>query len=173
MYKVKYGGKKGKTIELVESPDLVAIRTEGNQKLEDVQLTTRSRGLMKGSTEVAAFPEAGVTVHRMADDNSQLGLESAASPTSHRDEARASLKKEDDIRFAGRVLQEADSGEVMVYTENLFVKFHDSEKEAACLDLLKRYKLKVKNKLGFAKTPILYKRRRALVWLFLVFQKKF
>ena len=151
MYKVKYGGKKGKTIALVESPDLVAIRTEGNQKLEDVQLTTRSRGLMKGSTEVAAFPEAGVTVHRMADDNSQLGLESTASPTAHRDEARASLKKEDNIRFAGRVLQDAESGEVMVYTENLFVKFHDSEKEAVCLDLLKRFNLKVKNKLGFAK----------------------
>jgi len=150
MYKVKFGGKKGKTIELVESPDLVAIRTEGNQKLEDVHLTSRSRGLLKGNVEVATFPESGVSVHRMADDNSELGLESAASPTAHRDEARASLKKEDDIRFAGRVLQDAESGEVMLYTENFFVKFHDKVKEADCLALLKRFKLKVKNKLVFA-----------------------
>ena len=37
MYKVKFGGKKGKTFQLVESPDLVAIRTKDNQKLEDVE----------------------------------------------------------------------------------------------------------------------------------------
>ncbi len=150
MYKVKFGGKKGKTIQLVESPDLVAIRTEGNQKLEDIELTPRSRGLMKGNTEVVAFPEAGVTVHRMADDNAALGLESAASPTAHRDEARASLKKEKDICFAGRVLQDAKSGEVMLYTENFFVKFKDKVSEADCLALLKRFNLKVKSKLVFA-----------------------
>jgi len=150
MYKVKFGGKKGKTIELVESPDLVAIRTEGNQKLEDINLTSRSRGLMKGNIEVTAFPEEGVSVHRMADDNRELGLESAASPTAHRDEARASLKKEDEIRFAGKVLQDAETGEVMLYTENFFVKFHDKVSEADCLSLIKRFKLKVKNKLAFA-----------------------
>lgn len=150
MYNVKFGGKKGKSIHLVESLDLVAIRTEGNQKLEDVDLTPRSRGLMKGNTEVVAFPEVGVTVRRMADENAALGLESAASPTAHRDEARASLKLEDDIQFAGRVLQDAESGEVMLYTENFFVKFHDSVPEAECLALLKKYQLKVKNKLSFA-----------------------
>lgn len=150
MYNVKFGGKKGKTIHLVESPDLVAIRTEGNQKLEDIELTLRSRGLMKGNTEVVAFPEAGITVRRMADDNAAHGLESAASPTAHRDEARASLKQETDICFAGRVLQDAESGEVMLYTENFFVKFNDKVNEADCLALLKRFNLKVKSKLVFA-----------------------
>ena len=56
MYKVKFGGKKGKTIELVESPDLVAIRTKGNKELEDTPMSSRSRELMAGSPEVAAFP---------------------------------------------------------------------------------------------------------------------
>ncbi len=151
MYKIKFGGKKGKTIQLVESPDLVAIRTQKNQKLEDVQLTARSRELIQGNIEVASFPEAGVTVRRMVADPHYLGLESAASPTTHRDQARASLKLEDDIRFAGRVLQDADSGALMLYTENFFVKFHDAVSEADCLALLGRYQLELKNKLAFAK----------------------
>ena len=150
MYKVKFGGKKGKTFQLVESPDLVAIRTKDNQKLEDVSMTSRSRDLMQGNTEVAAFPEAGVTVRRMADNNADLGLESVHKDTTHRDQARASLKNESEIRFAGRVLQDAESGEVMLYTENFFVKFKDSTSEADCLEVIQRYKLKIKSKLVFA-----------------------
>lgn len=150
MYKVKFGGKKGKTIQLVESPDLVAIRTAKNRKLEDIPLAARSQELMKGNTEVVAFPEANVTVRRMAAASKDLGLESLESPTAQRDEVRAALKQEPDIRFAGRVLTDSESGQVMLYTENFFVKFHDSVSEADCLALLQRYQLKVKSKLGFA-----------------------
>ena len=150
MYKVKFGGKKGKTMQLVESPDLVAIRTEGNQKLEALHLTPRSQKLMQGNTEVLAFPEVGVTVRRMADENDKLSLEYSTSSTALRDEARALLKQEPEIRFAGRVLQDATSGEVILYTENFFVKFHDGVSEAECLAVLKRFNLKVKSKLSFA-----------------------
>ncbi|MBK8429240.1 MAG: S8 family serine peptidase [Lewinellaceae bacterium] len=144
MYKVKFGGKKGKTIELVESPDLVAIRTKGNKELEDTPMSSRSRELMAGSPEVAAFPEAGVTVRRVSDEQ---GLESTMS---RRDQARASLKKDDNIRFAGRVLQDAKTGEVMLYTENFFIKFKEDVTEAACLAIIEKYHLKVKSKLSFA-----------------------
>ncbi|MBL7782661.1 MAG: S8 family serine peptidase [Saprospiraceae bacterium] len=144
MYKVKYGGKKGKTIQLVESPDLVAIRTKGNKDLESAPLSSRSRELVAGAPEVAAFPEAGVTVRRVAEE---AGLESTMS---RRDEARAALKQEDSIRFAGRVLQDAKSGEVMLYTENFFVKFKDSVSETECQTVLDKYQLKVKSKLPFA-----------------------
>ena len=144
MYKVKYGGKKGKTIQLVESPDLVAIRTKGNKDLESAPLSSKSRELVAGTPEVAAFPEAGVTVRRVADAE---GLESTMS---RRDEARAALKQEDSIRFAGRVLQDAKSGEVMLYTENFFVKFKDSVPETECQTVLDKYQLKVKSKLPFA-----------------------
>ncbi|MFN0034705.1 MAG: S8 family peptidase [Saprospiraceae bacterium] len=150
MYKVKFGGKKGKTVQLVESPDMVAIRTQGNQKLEDVDMAPRSRDLMQGNIEVASFPDAGVTVRRMAEGKEDLGLESVSSSTARRDQARTALKKEDEIRFAGRVLQDAESGEVMLYTENFFVKFKDDVAEADCLALIKRYRLKMKNKLPFA-----------------------
>lgn len=151
MYNVKYGGKRGKSIQLVESPDLVAIRTKKHQKLEDIDMTERSRDLMEGNTEVAAFPDASVTVRKVVPPTNDFGLESTAtSPKAQRDLARASLKKEPEIQFAGRVLQDADSGEVMLYTENFFVKFKDKTPEKAGLALLEKYHLSVKNKLPFA-----------------------
>jgi len=145
MYKVKFGGKKGKTIQLEESPDMVAIRTTGNRKLEDVGVSQASKELIDDSTEVAAFPEAGVTVRRVAPSDD--GLESMRS---RRDETRAALKQEDNIRFAGRVLQDAKSGEAMLYTENIFVKFKDTVPQTDCLAVIARYNLRVKNKLTFA-----------------------
>ena len=143
MYKVKYGGKNGKTVNLVESKDKVAIRTVNNEELEDVAMSRESRKLIQDSTEVAAFPEAGVTVRKVTD-------EGPASNVRRRDETRAALKQEDNIRFAGRVLQDANTGEVMLYTENFFVKFKDNVPEAECLAMMEKHKLKVKNKLVFA-----------------------
>ncbi|MEO6039780.1 MAG: S8 family serine peptidase [Saprospiraceae bacterium] len=143
MYKVKFGGKNGKTINLVESPNMVAIRTRDNQELDEVVVSRKSRELIRESTEVANFPEAGVTVRR-------VGSEGAPSNTALRDETRAALKQEDNIRFAGRVLQDAESGEVMLYTENFFIKFKDTVPEAECLAVIENYKLKIKSKLAFA-----------------------
>lgn len=156
MYKVKFGGKKGQTIQLVESPDMVAIRTKGNQQLENVAVSRESRDLLDDTTEVVQFPESGVTVRRVSAagaDDSRLGSINPAAPpdvVGRRDETRAALKQEDNIRFAGRVLQDADSGEVVLYTENFFVKFHDSVSEKTGLDIIARYQLKVKSKLPFA-----------------------
>ena len=147
MYKVKFGGKKGKTISLVESPDMVAIRTKGNAELENVTVSRESRNLIDQTTEVTSFPEAGITVRRVANQDE---LESAKSTVEVRDETRAALKHEENIRFAGRVLQDADSGEVMLYTENFFVKFKDEVPEKDCLGVLKQFKLKVKSQLPFA-----------------------
>ena len=143
MYSVKYGGKNGKTVNLVESKDMVAIRTKNNEELQDVVVSRESRELIRDSTEVAAFPEAGITVRRVND-------EGPASSVRRRDETRAALKQEDNIRFAGRVLQDAKTGEVMLYTENFFIKFKDGILEAECLAVMEKYKLKIKSKLSFA-----------------------
>jgi len=146
MYKFKFGGKKGKTIELMESPDMVAIRTKGNKEIENASLNRASQAIIDDSQEVAAFPEAGITVRRVAAEGD---LESAGG-TRGRDAARATLKQDENIRFAGRVLQDADSGEVMLYTENFFVKFLDNTSEQDCLAIIEKYNLKVKSKLVFA-----------------------
>jgi len=147
MYKVKFGGKKGKTIELMESPDMVAIRTKGNTEIEKTDLNSASRAVIEGTQEVAAFPEAGITVRRVA---ASEGLESVGSSTRERDAARTTLKQDENIRFAGRVLQDSESGGVMLYTENFFVKFLDKVSEQDCLAILEKYHLKIKSKLVFA-----------------------
>ena len=144
MYKVKFGGKKGRTLNLVESPDMVVIRTKDSQELESMPMSRNGREMLDNTVEVTAFPEAGVTVRRVATEGD------AEATLAVRDETRAALKQEDNIRFAGRVLQDAKSGEVMLYTENFFVKFKDDVDEAGCLAVIERYKLSIKSKLPFA-----------------------
>ena len=82
MYKVKFGGKKGKAIELVESPDMVVIRTKGNQEINKAGLNRGSREIIEDTKEVAAFPEAGVTVRQMgkAGDRSLPAAPANATP---------------------------------------------------------------------------------------------
>jgi subtilisin family serine protease len=144
MYKVKFGGKKGKSFNLVESPDLVAIRTKNNQELESLVVSKESKAIINDSTMVAEFPEAGVSIRRV---NMESELESTVNM---RDQARTTLKQEKDIKFAGRVLQEEKTGQVMLYTENFFVKFLDKISEKECLSVIEKYHLKIKNKLVFA-----------------------
>jgi subtilisin family serine protease len=167
MYKVKYGGKKGKTVTLEESPDLIAVRTKGNKDLESVKLSRDSQAIVQDSVEVAKFPEAGISIRKVSDTPTPPAAElestggrrgnlMAGPPdegdadTTKRDAARATLKQEENIRFAGRVLQDANSGEVTLYTENFFVKFYDAASEANCLKVIEKYHLSVKNKLPFA-----------------------
>jgi subtilisin family serine protease len=163
MYKVKYGGKKGQTVELEESPNLVAVRTKDNKAMGELNLSRESREMVSDSISVAKFPEAGITVIKVDEAPVEdSGLESFSGPgegrrelagppdTTKRDATRAALKQEDDIRFAGRVLQDKASGEVMLYTENFFIKFFDTITEANCLAIIEKYHLVVKNKLPFA-----------------------
>ncbi len=143
-YKIHYGGKNGQVLELKESADMVVVRTKKNQSLEETNLKPQSREMLRESTEVLALPDAGVTVHRTPEQPD--GLES----TSMRDQMRSSLKDESDLRFAGRVLEEAATGKPVLYTENFFVKFHDGTPKAACLAILSKYTLTVKDELAFA-----------------------
>lgn len=164
MYKVKYGGKKGTMMELEESPDLVAVRTKGNKEIDDVKLSRAGREALDDSTAIAKFPEAGITVIKVgeaAPASSELesfgdsGRKEIGPPpeldTAKRDETRATLKQEENIRFAGRVLQDKNTGEVTLYTENFFVKFYDPTPEEKCEATIKKYHLAIKNKLPFAK----------------------
>ena len=165
MYTVKYGGKKGKTMELEESPDLVAVRTKDNQEIEHVKLSRAGREVMEDSTAVVKFPEAGITVIKVSDTPASVGAElesfsdqgrvelghPPAQDTTKRDATRATLKEEDNIRFAGRVLQDKATGEVTLYTENFFIKFFDATPEKKCEEIIQKYQLTVKSKLPFAK----------------------
>ncbi len=161
MYKVKYGGKKGKTIELEESPDLVAVRTKDNKNMDEVSLSRATQDVLSDSVQIAKFPDSGVTIIKVAEEETPPPMMSRGGgasrelsgppDTARRDATRAALKQEEDIRFAGRVLQDKDTGEVTLYTENFFVKFYDTTKEEDCLAVIGKYSLTVKDKLAFAK----------------------
>lgn len=144
MFKVKFGGKKGKkgqTLQLEESPDLLVVRTKNNRQIEDASLSRESREIIEETEEVASFPEAGVSVRRVTAED---------DPVAKRDEARAALKQDENIRFAGRVFRDAESGNVVLYTENFFVKFLDNVPPETCQAILAKYQLTVKSQLPFA-----------------------
>lgn len=145
MYTVRYGGKRGAAFQLVESPNLVVVRMRDNQGLESVQMGSESQSVLNTAPEVLAFPAVRVSVRQVA----QPGTDVAAAML-QRDAARAILKQEPNVRFAGRVLQDAQSGALQLYTENFFVKFKDKIREQACLDCLQAYGLHLKRKLNFA-----------------------
>ncbi|MCS6929840.1 MAG: S8 family serine peptidase [Saprospiraceae bacterium] len=144
MYEVRFGGKKGKKSQILRlevSPDLLVVRTKDNKQLEEAPLRRESREVLDATEEVIAFPEAGVSVRRVQDDE---------DPVAKRDEMRTVLKQDESLRFAGRVLQEVESGNIVLYTENFFVKFHDDVSPERCQALLNKYSLTVKSQLPFA-----------------------
>jgi subtilisin family serine protease len=143
MFTVRYGGKAGKKLQLVESPDHVVVRTVKRDAVRYTPLSLASRQALGGFAPVARFRQAGVEVLRVD--------ASAGRPKSRRDAVRTTLKKEPGIEFAGRVLVDRVTTEPVVYTENFFVKLHDDQSAAMCRKLLGKYHLTLKRALGYAR----------------------
>jgi len=134
----RYEGKKGKRQRLVQSRDLIAVRTRRRVPLARVPLSRSARVNAEQLEPVARFDEAGVEVLRCP-----RGVD--------RDETRRRLKQEDPLRFAGRVLADPGSRRPVLYTENLFVKFEDDTGARECRRLLRAHGLAVKRPLGYAR----------------------
>ena len=155
MYQYKYGGKKGKTFDLVEAQDLVVVRTKKptgtNNGAEDLSKT--SRDLTSRMIPIVKFPEANVTVFKCVNKGSR-------SSTGLRNTIRRQLKEEKSVKFAGRVLKDRKSGEPVIYTENFFLKFKDSITKKECKALIKECGLVIKEQLGFAKNAFFVKAKK-------------
>ncbi|MEQ8764623.1 MAG: S8 family serine peptidase [Planctomycetota bacterium] len=139
MVSVRYGGKRGKKITLVESTDMVVVRAPGRAMAEPMVRSRESVEIFKNADCVAHFPDAGVEVLR-------LPVKSKKS----RDQARSVLKKEKALSFAGRVFCDRRAKQPVVYTENFFVQFDEEAPERKCRSLLESYGLTVKRELGYA-----------------------
>jgi len=142
MFVVRYQGKGGPTTRLVESPRHIIVRTMGREPVKRASVSPESRDILGRFRTVLRVQRAGVELMEAKTDR-------GARTT--RDKARALLKREPAVRFAGRVLMDSESGEVVSYTENFFIKFHDDESAASCLRVLRRYKLDVKRTLSYAR----------------------
>src|SRR5262245_11775005 len=137
---VKYGGKQGREYSLEESTDMIVVRSENYHLPESISLTARARRALDQLTAVVDVPDAGVQV---------FAASRGQSASARR--ARSVLKKEKEIRFAGRALRDPKSKSPVIYTENVFVNFHDGVPKAACEALLKKYKLSIKSEIRYAK----------------------
>lgn len=141
MYKFTYGGKDGTEFQLVEAKDLVVVRTKEATPIQEIEMSTQARNLVPGMLPVAAFPEANVTVYKCVTTGQ-------GSPVAMRNAVRRTFAEEDNIRFAGRVLKDPTTGEIVVYTENLYLQFKPDLQQKDCEAIMKKYDLKVKEYLG-------------------------
>ncbi len=146
MYVVQYGGKTGKKYALQESDTLMAVRTRSSAPAfgspqDSAPLARASREALAGMELVDRFAEAGVEIFSAANAN---------RPKVTRNAARATLKRDDAVRYAGRVLVDSGSSPVL-YTENAFIKFEDDASARHIKELLAKYKLTGKRALGYAR----------------------
>jgi hypothetical protein len=142
MYTYTFGGKNGKKHILHESNDMVVVRLKKIQEPSASGFPGTSRNVLRNFNLETEFPEAGIAVYK--------AKASVKNSLLARDNARLSLKKEAGVRFAGRVLVEEDGRTIVLYTENIFIKFKDSVKAEVCEKTLKRFKLTIKQKPDYA-----------------------
>ena len=148
MYSFRYGGKNGKRHSLTTSNDHLVVRTNSRSALADARpfevsaLSIKARDLLDQFELTTRFREAGVEILRTKVTRGSKSL---------RDKARAVLKREPEIEFAGRVLVTTQAERPVLYTENFFVKFDGDQSATACRKILKSYKLTIKNELEYAR----------------------
>jgi subtilisin family serine protease len=143
-YSYRIGGKKGKIVKLEEANDKVVVRVKNARKLEGAVVSDKGKKTLAQFEAEIEYPEHDVIV---------LKAKKAppAGSIKMRDDARAVLKQEEELRFAGRVLVDPTTKTAVLYTENLFIKFHDNVKTDACEKILKEHQLAIKQRPEYAK----------------------
>jgi hypothetical protein len=140
MVTYKYGGKNGTANALVESPDRVVVRTRNARPLRDAVVSATGKEVLEKFEVEVEFPDADVSVLKTKETES----------LTTRDAGRTALKEEAELRFAGRVLEDENSGEPVLYTENIFIKFKEQIEPTRCEELLAAHDLSIKQKLDYA-----------------------
>ncbi len=149
MYELRYGGKRAKPYRLAEGKEMVAVRTHHRQEIS-IDRASVSTGLSEAAWQtldqfepVLYFQRAGVQIFKPAPDGK--------GGKALRDRARSILKRQKEVRFAGRVLMDPKSQSPVLYTENFFVQFEAGVAESTCKRILKEQGLAVKRALGYAR----------------------
>ena len=143
MYTYTLGGKNGKKYVLHESNDMVAVRTRNSRNLKNAVISEKGKKALKDFELVLEFPEADISVFQAKD--------SVKDKLAVRNKAKTALKKEPELRFAGKVLVDTGSNTLVLYTENIFIKFHDQIQSNVCENILAENHLKIKQKPDYAR----------------------
>jgi subtilisin-like proprotein convertase family protein len=142
MPKVHLGSLDEPALELTQSPDLLAVRTHSRNPLQRSAgpVPLPATAMLSDAELVLEYPDAGVEVYRVPKGRGQVPLE----------ERKQVLRAASDVRFAGGVLVDSASGEPVLYTENLFVKFTDDADPDACEAVLHAQGLTLRRALHYA-----------------------
>ncbi len=147
MVQVRYGGQNGQQYELAISDEHLVVRTENRSALIGVRpfevapVSSTARSILNQFELATRFRQAGVEI---------LRTKVPTQGTALRDRAREILNQEPEVQFAGRVLVDPVSQQPIIYTENLFLKFHSEEELTVCQEVLRRYDLTIKRQLEYA-----------------------
>lgn len=135
-----FGTKDDPGFELVQSQDLIVVRTHSGRGIrrQSGSVRTPLGAELDDATLVQAYPEAGVEVYR---------LPAGSRPVRQR---KPVLDAAPEVRFAGHVLVDPGTGEPVLYTENIFVKFVDRVDREHCLAVLEAADLTVKQEVSYA-----------------------
>ncbi len=142
MYTYTIGGKNGKKNKLQESKEHLVIRTRNSRSLKDAVYSDAGKKALEDFSVLLEFPDASVTVLK--------ANVTVKNRLATRNNARAILKRESELRFAGRLLLDADGKTPVLYTENLIIKFFDNVKPATCEKILTDNHLIIKQKADYA-----------------------
>jgi subtilisin family serine protease len=139
---VYFGRRSEPGFTLEQGKDLIAVRTRSGRPLTRTSepVASPASAELDDAVLVAEYPEAGVSVYRVPVGRGVRSLESR----------KDALREAPDVRFAGGVLVDPRSGDPVLYTENLFVKFDDALDPEDCLEALRRAGLTVKQKVSYA-----------------------
>lgn len=143
MYTYTLGGKNGKKYVLHESNDMVAVRTRNSRNLKNAVISENGKKALKDFDLVLEFPEADISIFQTKD--------TVKDKLAVRNKAKTALKKEPELRFAGKVLVDTGSNTLVLYTENIFIKFHDQIQSNVCENILAENHLKIKQKPDYAR----------------------
>ena len=136
---VNFGTKDEAGFELIESPDLIAVRTRSRRPVRGVGPVSRpTTAEVADGALVATFPDAGVEVYRVPAAARSL------------DDRKRALRAAPDVQFAGSVLVHPDTDEPVLYTENIYIRFREDLDADDCEAIIRGAGLTVKQRLDFA-----------------------
>ncbi|MDJ0648836.1 MAG: S8 family serine peptidase [Xenococcaceae cyanobacterium MO_188.B19] len=140
MPEVKFGHKDESSVQFRKSENLIAVRTRSRRSATAIPVPSPISAELSGGQLVLSFPEAGVEVYQVPIGTGQRSI----------NERKVSLRRLPDVRFAGGVLVDQESGEPVIYTENLFIKFTDTTELDDCRTIIREAGLTIKEEVGYA-----------------------
>lgn len=134
MLTFRYGGRNGQPQTLEVSPDHLVVRTRDRSALDERRLSPSGREAISELQPIFRLPRAGVEVHQVAERHRARKNRAEICTT-----ARAALKTEGGIEFAGRMLWDRVYPSPVLYTENLFLELAPSLSPEECRELIDSY----------------------------------